>query len=256
MCHESCPYPISGGAHFQEQDHTIPTTGGSLPILVVMPEKTPAAAVLIIHDIYGAGPFYQDIARRLADAGYIAALPDFFFRQGPVPGNDRDAARERGSRVDQSEALDDLRASLTWLRQLGNGRVGTIGMCWGGTMVLLGAGQDPTPDASVCYYGFPVRERTPTTTILPIDDQEIARLDSPLLGFWGEQDAAVGMDTLAAYDTKLTDRQIPHDFTVFPDVGHAFLTFDPASAAYPASSEAWTRTLAFYEAHLQKSITA
>lgn len=247
MCHETCPHPVSGGSQMQEQDHTLPVEGGSLPMLVVLPEQTPAPAILIIHDIYGPGPFYQDLARRLADAGYISALPDLYFRHGALERPTREEARERASQVVQEDALADIRATLTWLRDHGSstGRIGTIGMCWGGTMVMLAASREPVPDASVSFYGFPVRERTPNNPVLPIDEEEVVGLASPLLGFWGEEDSAVGMENVAAYDDKIHQYNKPHEFFRYPDVGHGFLTFDQDSPAYTASRDAWDRTLAF-----------
>lgn len=252
MCHETCPHPISGGAHLQEQQHTLPVENGSLPLFVVIPEHTPAPAVLIVHDIHGPGPFYQDLARRLADAGYIAALPDFYFRQGPVPEGDRDAARERGAQVVLDKTLGDIRASLAWLRDLGasTGKLATIGMCWGGSMVMLAASRTPAPDASIPFYGFPVRDRTPNNPRLALDEDEVTGINSPMLGFWGDQDTAVGMDNVAAYDDKLTKYGKPHEFVIYPGLGHAFLTFDPDSPAYEDSQDAWQRTLIFLNDHL------
>lgn len=257
MGHETCPYPVSGGAQLQEQDHTLPVQGGSLPLIVVTPEHTPAPAVLIIHDIYGAGPFYQDLARRLAGAGYIAALPDLYFRLGTPVDDSRDAARARAADIVQGDAFGDVQAALTWLMGHGSstGHVGTLGMCWGGTMVLLAASREPVPDASVCFYGFPVRERTPNNPVLPIDEEEVVGVASPLLGFWGEDDVAVGMENVAAYNEKLNQYHKPHEFHHFPNVGHGFLTFDPDNPAHDVSQQAWDRTLAFLGEHLQGTPT-
>lgn len=253
MCHDGCPHPVSGGAHLQEEEHTLPVDGGSLPIFVVIPERTPAPAVLLIHDIHGANAFYQDLARRLANAGYLVALPNFFFRQGSVPAGDLQAARERGDRVSQQQTFGDMATALRWLKGSGRstGKIGTIGMCWGGSMVMLAAAREPVPDASVPFYGFPVRERTVNNQVLALDDEEAAAVQSPMLAFWGDQDAAVGMDNVAAYDNVLDGSGKPHEFIIYPGVGHGFLTFDPASDPYEASQDAWNRTLAFLASELR-----
>ena len=252
MCHETCPHPVSGGSQLQEQNLTLPVEGGSLPLLVVLPEQIPAPAVLVMHDINGANAFYQDLTRRLAGAGYIAALPDLYFRQGALENPTREAVRERASQVVQEDALADIRTTLAWLRdhRSSSGRIGTIGMCWGGTMVMLAASREPVPDASVSFYGFPVRERTPNNLLLPIDEEEVVGIASPLLGFWGEEDSAVGMDNVAAYDNKLNQYSKPHEFLRYRDVGHGFLSFDPDSPGYAASQDAWSRTLDFLAKHL------
>ena len=252
MCHESCPHPISGGDHLQEEHITIPVGKDQLPVFVVAPEATPAPGVMIIHDIYGPGEFYQDLARRLADAGYLVALPDFFFRQGSIEGRDMEAARARGTKVVQAHTFADMAATLTWLKnhEQGTGKIGTIGMCWGGSMVMLQAARAPRPDASIPFYGFPIRPRTENNPILAMDDEEVANVASPMLAFWGDQDSGVGMDNVAAYDDKLSARNAPHEFVIYPGIGHGFLTFDPASDAYEPSQDAWARTLAFLAEHL------
>lgn len=258
MCHETCPHPISGGTHLQDQNLTIQVESGeSLPLFLVLPERTPAPAVLIIHDIYGPGPFYQDLALRLAEAGFIAALPDLYFRQGPLPERTKDAARERSASVIQHDAITDVSAALTWLRDHGSstGHIGTVGMCWGGSMVMLAASRSPVPDASVAFYGFPVRERTENNPVIALDEEEAAKIGSPMLAFWGDQDHGVGMNNVAAYDNMLSAHQKPHDFTVYPGIGHGFLTFDPEAAAYQHSQEAWNRTLGFLKEQLGRSVT-
>ena len=252
MCHETCPHLISGGDHLQQSNITIAVGDEQLPVFVVAPGSTPAPGVMIIHDIFGPGDFYQDLARRLADAGYHAALPDFFFRQGPIEGRDMDAARARGAKVVQAHTFADMAATLTWLKdhEQGTGKIGTIGMCWGGSMVMLQAARQPRPDASIPFYGFPIRPRTENNPILALDDEEAANVDSPMLAFWGDQDHGVGMDNVAAYDDKLTAQEKAHEFVIYPGIGHGFLTFDPGAAAYEPSQDAWTRTLAFLAEHL------
>lgn len=247
MCHDSCPHPVSGGEHLHEDRMTLTVEGGELPLLVVMPEQTPAPGVMIIHDIHGPNAFYQDLARRLAVEGYIVALPDFFFRQGPVPAGDMAAARERGGKVVQATTFGDIAATLGWLKdhEHGTGRIGAIGMCWGGSMVMLAASREPVLDASVPFYGFPVRARTENNPILALDDDEVASVASPMLAFWGDQDSGVGMDNVAAYDNALTEAGKDHEFVIYPGIGHGFLTFDLGSAAYEHSRDAWRHTLAF-----------
>src|SRR5690606_25788605 len=214
------------------------------PVFVVAPEGTPAPGVMIVHDIYGPGEFYQDLARRLADAGYLVALPDFFFRQGQIEGRDMAAARARGSKVVQEKTFEDMAATLAWLRnhEVGTGKTAVIGMCWGGSMAMIAAGGTPTPDAVIPYYGFPVRERTENNPVLAIDDDEVAAVKAAMLAFWGDQDRGVGMDNVAAYDDKLTTAGKGHEFVIYPGIGHGFLTFDPDADAYEASQDAWQQT--------------
>ena len=48
----------------------------------------PFAAVLVIHENRGLNPYIEDVARRLAVAGYLALAPDGLAPAGGYPGND------------------------------------------------------------------------------------------------------------------------------------------------------------------------
>lgn len=255
MCHEDCPFPVSGGAPIVETELNIDSTDtSSVPAFVTQPEQRPAPGVLLIHDIHGPGPFYRDLARRLAAAGFMTALPDLFAELQPAANDSREAIQARGRQLDQTQALADIRATLSWLQHHkdGTGKIGTVGFCMGGTFVLLAAARQPIPDASVSFYGFPHRGRTSHNPILASDESEVNALASPLLGFWGKKDTGVGMENVDAYRDSVTRHGKAHDFIVYPDVGHGFLTFDPESDAFAASQDAWARTVEFLGLHLDR----
>ncbi len=63
-----------------------------------MSGKTPA--VVVVHENRGLNPYIEDVARRVAKAGYIALAPDGLSSVGGYPGND-DKGRELQQQVDQ-----------------------------------------------------------------------------------------------------------------------------------------------------------
>lgn len=254
MCHDDTPvFPVRGGAPITESDITIETNNASpLPLFVAVPDATPAPGVLLIPDIHGPGEFYRDMARRLAGTGFTTALPDLFSRLPKLENPTRDENRARNGQLDQAESLEDVRAALAWLqtREDATGKLGTIGFCMGGTLVMLAAARQPLPDASVAFYGFPVQQRSERKPILPIDESEVSNLRSPLLALWGDQDRGVGMDNVEAYREAVTRHDKAHDFIIYPDAGHGFMTFDPSAETYTAAHDAWNRTLEFLGIHL------
>lgn len=251
MCHPDCPAPISGGSI---DEATIEIAGAeetAIPAFLARPAADePAPAVVVVHDINGANDFYRDLARRLATEGYLAILPDFFVREGPPAAPTPEAVRERAGRLDQRRALRDLAAAQAAARDhpAGNGRVGVIGFCLGGTMVLLAAAQENRPDAVVAYYGFPVRPPTERAPLRPID--VAADVRAPAIAFWGDDDRAVGMENVETYRTALTAAGIAHDVTIYPGYPHGFLTFDPASPWAEGARDSWAKTVRFFETHL------
>ncbi len=251
MCHESCPAPVSGGAGIVEEAVELPGAGVALPASLVRPEGgVPAPGVVVVHDINGPNAFYRDLVRRLAGEGFVALLPDFFVREGKVAESSRDAVMERAGRLDQALALADLAAATDWLRAhpATTGATGTIGFCMGGTLVFLAAARESQPDAVVAFYGFPARPGTERAPRRPLD--EAAEVRSPLLAFWGDADAGVGMENVEAYRTALVAADVPHEFEIYPGYPHGFLTFDESSPWAEKSGDAWTRTLGFLRAEL------
>lgn len=219
-----------------------------MPALLAMPDRTPAPAVLIVNDVFGRSPFYENLARRLAQAGYIALDPEYFFREGPVPAGDRPAAQTRAARLDQTRTLRELESAARWLRKRVDvsGGVGAIGFCMGGTLVLDLATTGAL-DATVCFYGFPARGSTsPNAPPAPLEVAE--QIQGRVLGFWGDQDASVGMDNVEALRAKLVSASIKHEFHVYAGLGHGFLKAfleDESSPGHEQACEAWIRTLDF-----------
>ena len=255
MCHDQSPHPVRGGDAIEELEIAIPLVSGSLPAFLALPDRRPAPAILVIHDINGPNEFYRDLTRRLALAGYAATLPDFFFRQGPLTDTSGEAKSARMHAMEQSTTMADIQTALLWLQhhEGSTGRVGTIGFCMGGTLVMLAATRDPAPAASVAFYGFPNRQRTPTAPILPSDEDEASNLQSPMLALWGTEDKGVGMDNVDRYEAQLERYGKDYEFVRYPGIGHGFLTFDPEAAAFEASTDAWNRSLAFIDSRLKQA---
>ena len=253
MCH-----PVDESVIFSdnsEQRIEIPGSGRTIPTYAYgYSSQDRKPVVLIIHDIFGANPFYRDMGKRLADQGFAALLPDLFCREGALSENTREAAFARGSRHSFPVALEDIRAMVDKLSQEGH-NVGLIGFCMGGTLTLLSAGRIPEVKAGVVYYGFPVNAHpTPNRPDNPID--EVAQLQAPLLGFFGEADAGVGVENVKAYEAAAQKAGKQIDFTIYPVVGHGFLTFDKEGPAVKASQESWSRAITFFKEHLGAKVSA
>ena len=253
MCHPEVPEGTTP-PDVRTAEASIAVADGAMPVFVAFPERTPAPAVLVVNDVFGRGSFYEHIARRLAQAGFIAATPEFFFREGPLSEPTRDAAMARAKRLDFSGTVDDMAAAIDWLerRDDTDGALGTIGFCMGGTIVLLLAARRRDIAASVCYYGFPADART---FARPID--LAAKMKGPILGLWGDQDTGVGMDNVATLDRELSAAGVDHEFHVYPGLGHGFLKASLEEETTPGYSDAcasWTRAISFYRESFGRTV--
>jgi carboxymethylenebutenolidase len=246
MCHPEVPAgtPLPD---VRVEDVTIPVEAAEqMPALAAIPKRTPAPGVLIINDVFGRSPFYDHLARRLAQAGFVASTPEYFFREGALPEPTREAAVARSKRLDFKRWARDMSAAIDWhrARRDVNGTVGTIGFCMGGTMVLLLAARKEGIAATVSYYGFPADARTDASPI------ELApKMRGPMLGHWGDQDAGAGMENVEKLRAGLQAAGVEHEFHIYPGIGHGFLKAsldDPKTPGYEQACASWTRTLDFY----------
>jgi carboxymethylenebutenolidase len=250
MCHPEVP-PGARAPEVTREEVLIPVGGESMPAVLATPDSGPAPSVLVIADVFGPSPFYEDLAARIATAGFEALLPDFFHRVGPLPERTREAAMARRRLLDEDGAVEDLRAGLRWLRERpgSSGRVGTVGFCMGGTYVLhLAASEGDL--VSVCYYGFPAHSLPSAPSPLEL----AGRMTGPILGFWGDQDEGVGMDNVAELARRLAEHGVDFRHRVYPGLGHGFLArteFDAANQAYQPACESWTLSLDLWRQHLR-----
>ncbi len=245
MCHPEVP----AGAPIPDvrvEDVAIPVEDGTMPGLIAFPERVPAPAILVINDVFGRSPFYDQLARRLAQAGFVAVTPEYFFREGSLPEPTREAATARAKQLDFKRWSRDMPAAIDWLRARPdvNGKIGTIGFCMGGTQSLLLAARRDDIAATVSYYGFPADARTEASPI------EVApKMRGPILGHWGDQDEGAGMENVEKLRGALEAAGVEQELHIYPGLGHGFLKAsleDEKMPGYEQACASWQRTLDFY----------
>lgn len=215
--------------------------GGKLVTWVVYPEKKEkAGAVVVIHEIFGLTDWVRGVADQLAKEGFIALAPDLLSGMGPNGGGtdslgaDATKVIRNLSAADAASRLDAVRAYALKL-PASNGKVGSIGFCWGGSTSFSYAVAQPKLDAAVVYYGTS-----------PESAEDYAKIGAPVAAFYGGDDARVDATIPRAEEAmkKLGKRFTP---TVYEGAGHGFLRQqdgrDGANAR--ATAKAWPATVAF-----------
>jgi carboxymethylenebutenolidase len=209
---------------------------------LVLPSKLDGKAptVLVVHENRGLNPYVKDVARRLAKQGFIAFAPDALFPLGGYPGNDDDGRAMQRS-LDRNKIEQDFMAAATWLKQheLGSGKLGVVGFCFGGYISnLLAAAMPSQIDAAVPYYG------TPAKTELQ------AKVKGPILIHFAEQDKRVNA-TWPEYEEVLKANKANYEAHFYAGAQHGFHN-DSTSRYSPKDAElSWQRTVAFFEKHLR-----
>ena len=215
--------------------------GGEMRAYVAVPRDGPAkrAGVIVIHENRGLNPHIEDVARRVALAGFTAIGVDMLNAQGGTPA-DEDRARGMIAKVDRAAAIADLSAVVEWLRARSdaNGRVGAIGFCWGGGMVNALAVAVPSLDAAVPFYGA-----APPSA-------DVARIRAKLLLHYAGNDPRINAG-IEGYEAALRAAGVAYTAHVYEGTEHAFHS-DTAGARYneAAAKLAWSRTIAFLQSVL------
>jgi len=198
-----------------------------------------AGGVIVIHENRGLNAHIEDVARRLALAGYLALAPDLLSALGGTP-SDEDKARDLIGKLDPDVSTGDAMAGVDWLHrhENGNGKAGAIGFCWGGGVVGQVAVNDQTLDAAVVYYGRP-----PAAA-------DVAKITAPLLLNYAGLDQRLDA-LLPAYRAALDKAGVTYTLYVYDGADHAFNN-DTSPERYNAAAAklAWDRTLAFLTQNL------
>jgi carboxymethylenebutenolidase len=201
--------------------------------------KGKLATILVVHENRGLNPHIEDIARRLALDGFIAFAPDALFPLGGYPG-DEDKARELFPKLDQAKTREDFLASADWLKQLpeGNGKVGTVGFCYGGGIANFLATRVPDLGAAVPFYG----NQPPA--------EDVARIKAPLLIHYAENDERINAGW-PKYEAALKSAGIHYEAYIYPGVQHGFNNDTTPRFDQAAAKLAWQRTVDFFKQHLR-----
>src|ERR1700747_3320560 len=127
----------------------IPAAGGDIPGYAAMPASGgPFPTVLVIQEIFGVHEHIQDICRRFAKLGYLAAAPALYAREGDVSGvsDIQEIISKVVSKVPDAQVASDLDATVAWAKGTGKAdttKLGVTGFCWGGRQVWLYAAPHP-----------------------------------------------------------------------------------------------------------------
>lgn len=217
-----------------------PAGGGTAAFVAWPSVRVAAPAVIVIHEWWGLNGQIRGVARRLAQEGYVAIVPDLY--HGQVAG-DPEYAHELSRGLDEDKALGDLDAALGWLRtqsRVDGRRVGVVGFCMGGRLSELFALHRPDLAAAVMFYGRPES-----------DPGKVGTLKVPLQGHFGGEDRGIGADQVDALKASLVRAGKSVDIYVYPGAGHAFMNEGRPSYHPDAARQAWARVLQFFQKFLK-----
>lgn len=206
-----------------------------------VPDVDAAATVLILPDVRGLHPYYEELACRFAQHGFHSLAIDYFGRTAGAPGTRADdfSYSEHMVQVTFAGLRSDVTAAVKHLRSTGSDAIFTIGFCFGGKTSFL-AGSFGLDLAGVIGLHAGLGPRND----VPAPNDVAAEIRSPLLGLFGGADPSIPPEAIAEFDAALTDAGVEHRLVTFPGAPHSF--FDRKFTEFAdQNAAAWQEVLAF-----------
>ena len=200
------------------------------------PGKRPG--VVVVHENRGLNPYSEDVARRVAVAGFVALAPDGLTPLGGYPGTD-DEGKMMQKTLDKGKLLEDFVAAYEHLRSDANstGKVGVVGFCYGGGVTNALAVRLPDLAAAVPFYG-----RQPAA-------EDVAKIKAPLLLHYAGLDKRINKGW-PDYEQALKAHNKEYTSHLYPEVNHGFHNDTTARYDEVAAELAWQRTIDFFNENL------
>ena len=207
--------------------------------LVYEDNGEPKPTVIVIQEWWGLNDHIRDVANRFAAEGFVALAPDLY---NGVVTTEPDEARKQAMELGMRDAVGEIQQAIVYLQaqDFVTGKVGVIGFCMGGGLVLQTAANDSTGavGAAIPFYGTPLNE------------SEARQVSVPVLSFLGTADRipASGYEAMHAI---FDEDGLPNEFVLYDGAQHAFFNDTRASSYDPeAAADAWARALAWFREYL------
>jgi len=221
----------------------------SFEAFCAVPEGGSGPGLLVFQEIFGINDNMRGLAENLARHGYVALVPDMFWRIEPrFERKDESGMADAFAVVQQFDfaaAAGDIQSTHAHLLSMGEctGKVGAVGFCLGGGLAFAAATMSRVDgrglDAAVCYYGSAINDLL----------GHVDALECPCQFHYGSNDAYIPAEKIEEVERALGDR--PGVEIHLYEAGHAFSNWDaPSMYDEAAAAAAWSRTLAFLDAHL------
>jgi carboxymethylenebutenolidase len=237
--------PIAGGALDSERLVLSAEDGNRFRAFRARPAAPLGAGIVILPDVRGLHPYYEQLAFRFAEQGVDALAIDYFGRT-TASDTTRDDSFDYKPHVEQTTWAGlqaDTRAAATEIRSDDAGHVRslfTIGFCFGGRLAFLTSTLRLGLAGAIGFYGPPTSPRND----MPAAVEAVAKTEGAILGIFGGADPSIPPEAIAVFDEALTAAGVDHRLITYPEAPHSF--FDRKAADFAeAGAAAWAEVLSF-----------
>ena len=210
----------------------------------------PHPAVVIAFHVGGLDDFDRKMADQLAEAGFVAVVPDLFHRFSKEV---MDGPRlDRLGHLKDADIISDMNAAVDFLTAnsaINDDRIGVTGFCMGGRIAWLMAASNQIFKCTVPFYGGNIMGNWgPGATPFSMSNN----INCPMLFHFGAEDGNPSVADRDTFDVELKRLGKDFEFHTYDGAGHAFMDHTNPDRYHEASAAAaWPRTIDFFNKHLK-----
>jgi carboxymethylenebutenolidase len=241
----------SNAVDVKESDVNIKTPDGTCDAYFVAPSSGASAAVLVWPDIFGLRPAFRQMGKRLAESGYAVLVVNPFYRQKKAPTAANGASTPIQEVMPQMQALTaatnttDAKAFIAWLDQqpqvAKNKKIGTIGYCMGGFIVMRTAAAVPDRvGAAATFHGAALVTKAPDSPHLLIPQMKAQYLIAI-----AENDDMRSPDDKTVLKDAFAKAKLPAEIEVY-HAAHGWCPPDTQVYNKDEAERAWGRMIALF----------
>jgi carboxymethylenebutenolidase len=237
------PIPRIAGAAVSHDSLTLEASDGNVfAAFRATPDRAATTGVVVLPDVRGLYHFYEELALRFAERGFVALAFDYFGRTAGAAKRDDDfeyMPHVHETKADLIQA--DIGACVQDVRGHGCTSIFTVGFCMGGRQSWLAAAAGHGLTGAVGFYGHPGERNG-----VPGPIQRVADIECPILALQAGDDQNITAADNAQFDEALEVAGVDHEVIVYEGAPHSF--FDRKQEQFAeASEDAWRRVLGFLE---------
>ncbi|MBS28132.1 MAG: hydrolase [Alphaproteobacteria bacterium] len=247
-----------------EKTIDVPTADGAMETFITHPERGgPFPPVIVYMDIWGVRDQLRDIARRIGCVGYVAVLPNLYYRIGgesfdyrnpdgtttslkALPEAEQQKLQDYRTHLSDAMVVADTGALMDFLageEAVKDGPAGSVGYCMGGRHVLRVAGAFPeTFQASASLHPTRLVGDAPDA---PFRDAPKVRGDY-YSGF-GELDHYTPPEVIAEVEAAFAGQLADYEQIVHAGAAHGYAIADRDVYDPQAACRDWERIFAMYD---------
>ncbi len=235
-----------------ENEVEIPTPDGTCDAFFVTPKGGAHAAVLVWPDIFGLRPAFRQMGKRLAESGYSVLVVNPFYRskKSPVAENATSTPIQEvmpfARALSPQTHMTDAKAFVTWLDaqpQVDTSKkIGTIGYCMGGPIVMRTAATMPDRIGAACSFhggGLVTKNEDSPHLLIP-------KMKAQFLVAIAENDDQRDPESKTVLKEAFAQAKLPAEIEVYP-AGHGWCPPDTRVYNEEQAEKAWSRMMTLFE---------